>query len=90
MARGMLDERVEKDRFVRHGKIVVAELTVTVLRNRAEFCPKGLVGFAGCRAAIGDQAGKLSCGIESSARTFDPVDMVVQHVPRGLAHPTAG
>ena len=90
MASSMLDERVEEDRFVRHGKIVVGELAVAVLRDRTEFGAQGLVGFVRRRAAVGDEAGELSRGIESGARVLDVIDVVVEHVPRGLAHATAG
>ena len=70
MARSMLDERVEKDRVVRHGKIVVSELAVAVLRNRTEFGAQRLVGFVRRRAAVGDEAGELSRGIESERARF--------------------
>ena len=89
MARSMLDESMEEDRFVRHGKIVVADLAVAVLSDRTEFRTQGLVGFVSRRAAVSDEAGDLSRGVESGARVVDAIDVVVEHVPRGLAHATA-
>ena len=90
MTRCVLGERMEEDRLVRHGEIVVAELAVAVLRDRTQFRAHGLVRFVRRRAAVGDEAGELPRGIESGARVFDVIDVVVQDVPGGLAHATAG
>jgi hypothetical protein len=90
MAFGMTCERIEEDRLVRHGEIVVAELAVGALRDRPEFGANGLIGFERRRAAVGDETGELSRGVESGAGVVDVIDVVMQHVPRGLAHPAAG
>ena len=65
MACSMLGERVEKDRLVRHSKIVVAKLAVAVLRDCTKFSAQSAIGFGRRRGAVGDEAGEMSRGVES-------------------------
>ena len=42
------------------------------------------------RAAVGDEAREIACGIEPRVRILDMVDVVMENVPGGLAQATAG